>query len=456
MTQSINELKSYTEYNVSTPTSVFTIGFQYEYNVDQVNVYVDDVEATAAGYTVQHDSQGTVSLTPAVPSGVVRLARETNIDTLAHTFSAGAKFTAGNMDENFQQIRHAQQEVNDNFSSLSASTSVRLDSFSDRVDNLNTEFLTTQDVVSDLVTISADTVNTANTALSTANAIDAKASTALSNSSTALSTAQGIDAKATNALDNSLDAVLDAAAALSTANAIDAKATQALTDSAAALSSATTALNTANAIDAKATQALDDSAAALTVSSGALKSSNNLSDVASATTARANLGVMSSSEVATAIATSVPQASETTNGVIELATQAEVNTGTDDVRAVTPKKMLVGVKNHLNASGNAPMYACRAWVHFNGTGTVTIRSSGNVSSIADNGIGDYTVNLTIPLQDQNYSIVATIDQSSGNTDLFVCGIISISTSNVRIGCRTGNKDFTSNVDSSILSVAVFR
>lgn len=131
MTQSINELKSYTEYNVSTPTSVFTIGFQYEYNVDHVIVYVDGVEATAAGYTVQHDSHGTISLTPAVPNGVVRLVRETDIDTSAHTFSAGAKFTAGNMDENFQQIRHAQQEVLDGFSKLSTDTYEIIDALQD-------------------------------------------------------------------------------------------------------------------------------------------------------------------------------------------------------------------------------------------------------------------------------------------------------------------------------------
>lgn len=131
MTQSINELKSYTEYNVSTPTSVFTIGFQYEYNVDHVNVYVDGVEATAAGYTVQHDSQGTVTLTPAVPAGVVRLVRETNIDTSAHTFSAGAKFTAGNMDENFTQIRHSQQEVRDGFKKLSDDTYKIIDTLQD-------------------------------------------------------------------------------------------------------------------------------------------------------------------------------------------------------------------------------------------------------------------------------------------------------------------------------------
>ena len=123
MTQSINELKSYTEYNVSTPTSVFTIGFQYEYNVDKVNVYVNAVEATAAGYTVLHDSHGTVSLTPAVPAGVVRLVRETDIDYSAHAFSAGAKFTAGNMDENFRQLRHSQQEVRDGFVVLEQNTS---------------------------------------------------------------------------------------------------------------------------------------------------------------------------------------------------------------------------------------------------------------------------------------------------------------------------------------------
>ena len=129
--QRINELKSYTEYNVSTPTSVFTIGFQYEYNVDVVNVYVDGVEATAAGYTIQHDSHGTVQLTPAVPSGVVRLSRETDIDTSAHTFSAGAKFTASNMDENFQQIRHTQQEVRDGFSKLSTDTYEIIDTLQD-------------------------------------------------------------------------------------------------------------------------------------------------------------------------------------------------------------------------------------------------------------------------------------------------------------------------------------
>lgn len=153
--------------------------------------------------------------------------------------------------------------------------------------------------------------------------------------------------------------------------------------------------------------------------------------------------------------TAIPKATETALGVVELATQTEVNTGTDDERAITSKKLLAGVKNHLNATGNAPTYACRAWVNFNGINN-NIRAGGNVSSVTDNGTGDYTINLTTPLQDQNHSIVATIDQSAGNTDLFVCSIKSINNSSVRINCRQGNKDFNADVDSNMLSVAIFR
>ena len=48
---------------------------------------------------------------------------------------------------------------------------------------------------------------------------------------------------------------------------------------------------------------------------------------------------------------------------------------------------------------------CKAWVNFNGTSTVAIRASYNVSSITDNGTGDYTVNFTTALADANYALV---------------------------------------------------
>lgn len=55
--------------------------------------------------------------------------------------------------------------------------------------------------------------------------------------------------------------------------------------------------------------------------------------------------------------------------------------------------------------GGAPMYACRAWVNFDGTATpITIRASGNISSITDNGVGDYTINFIVPMPDTNYSV----------------------------------------------------
>jgi hypothetical protein len=67
----------------------------------------------------------------------------------------------------------------------------------------------------------------------------------------------------------------------------------------------------------------------------------------------------------------------------------------------------------LDSSGNlqfnsgygsvATAYACRAWVNFNGTGTVAIRASGNVTSITDNGTGNYTVNFTTAMTDANYA-----------------------------------------------------
>jgi len=54
-------------------------------------------------------------------------------------------------------------------------------------------------------------------------------------------------------------------------------------------------------------------------------------------------------------------------------------------------------------SGSAPAFTVRAWVNFKGTGTVTIRDSGNVSSITDNGTGNYTVNFTTSMPNTDYA-----------------------------------------------------
>lgn len=56
------------------------------------------------------------------------------------------------------------------------------------------------------------------------------------------------------------------------------------------------------------------------------------------------------------------------------------------------------------ASGAAPSYAARAWVNFNAIGTVTIADSGNVSSVTDNGAGDFTVNFALAMTSANYAV----------------------------------------------------
>jgi hypothetical protein len=107
----------------------------------------------------------------------------------------------------------------------------------------------------------------------------------------------------------------------------------------------------------------------------------------------------------------------------------------------------------------ATAYGCRAWVNFNGTGTVAIRSSGNVSSITDNGTGDYTVNFTNAMPDANYGIVATMQSSA--TIRFESAIIrgdgNPTTSAVRIA--TGISDYgvaNYSQDTAIVCVSIFR
>jgi hypothetical protein len=68
----------------------------------------------------------------------------------------------------------------------------------------------------------------------------------------------------------------------------------------------------------------------------------------------------------------------------------------------------------MNDSGSNSN-TCRAWVNFNGTGTIAIRASFNVTSITDNGVGDYTVNFTTAMPDANYSVGGSIKYNTSTT-----------------------------------------
>ena len=101
---------------------------------------------------------------------------------------------------------------------------------------------------------------------------------------------------------------------------------------------------------------------------------------------------------------------------------------------------------------------CRAWVNFDGTGTVAIRASFNVSSITDGGTGDYTVNFTTVMPDANYSIVATGQRNGAGSSSLVCGIQpSASYQPTASSCkiRTPNDAGTAE-DAVAVCVSVFR
>lgn len=110
----------------------------------------------------------------------------------------------------------------------------------------------------------------------------------------------------------------------------------------------------------------------------------------------------------------------------------------------------------LNPDGTEN-YKCRAWVNFNGTGTVAIRASGNVSSITDNGAGTYVVNLTTALPDANGSAVMTAipgTASASNQNRYVAGAV-IATNQVRVNVLSIDPVNQFN-DTEFISVSVFR
>ena len=143
------------------------------------------------------------------------------------------------------------------------------------------------------------------------------------------------------------------------------------------------------------------------------------------------------------------------DGVIQEADLATASVTADKIAAnsVTTAKF-----GSAEASGLA-----KAWVNFNGTGTVAIRASYNVSSITDNGTGDYTVNFTTALADANYCAVG---QSGYTSNAFPAGSVAFNrigntgnesapaTGSIRVNAIASNGD--ASADQIYIYVAIFR
>jgi hypothetical protein len=102
----------------------------------------------------------------------------------------------------------------------------------------------------------------------------------------------------------------------------------------------------------------------------------------------------------------------------------------------------------------ATAYACRAWVNFNGTGTVAIRASGNVSSITDGGVGIYTVNLTTAMPDADYATV--IAASRPATDITIVSARGAAAQTVSSTALVTANSALALTDSANVYVAIFR
>ena len=107
----------------------------------------------------------------------------------------------------------------------------------------------------------------------------------------------------------------------------------------------------------------------------------------------------------------------------------------------------------------------KVWVNFNGRGTVAIRGSFNVSSITDNGTGDYTVNFTNSLADTNYTVTTCMncnDFSATGDHRFVLYIkgtgsaYDMNTNNIGVENSRVELNGQQRDDSSMISIAIFR
>ena len=123
------------------------------------------------------------------------------------------------------------------------------------------------------------------------------------------------------------------------------------------------------------------------------------------------------------------------------------NTGTAGAEGSEPTEVL-----RLESDGRGlSQFTAKAWVNFNGTGTVAIRDSHNVSSIGDNGIGDYTVNFSNNMASANYA-GAGLAANDGESLSYRGGIGWTSASYSRIAHKSLSNSY---IDGSLITFIVF-
>lgn len=131
---------------------------------------------------------------------------------------------------------------------------------------------------------------------------------------------------------------------------------------------------------------------------------------------------------------------------------------TNTTQIATTAMVHSAITNDLHVTGTAPMYACRAWVNFDGTASSpTPRASGNISSITKNGNGDYTINFITAMPDANYAFIGT--SSDPNDDSVGPVAIGMKASAYTPSTTARRFETTyqgANIDSTWVHIAIFR
>jgi hypothetical protein len=129
------------------------------------------------------------------------------------------------------------------------------------------------------------------------------------------------------------------------------------------------------------------------------------------------------------------------------------------------------IKKAINADNSPPIFACRAWVNFDGTKDTTgavstantnrlIRASGNVASVLRNGAGDYTITFTTAMPDANYCVTtgfATVGAPSTSYDgsASIYSAATVTASSVRVWASQGGSPGVGE-EAEYFAVAIFR
>lgn len=276
---------------------------------------------------------------------------------------------------------------------------------------------------------------------------------------------------ATNASNSATAAGTSATNASNSATAAETSATNAGNSATAAANSATTASGHATTATTKADEAATSATNAATSATNASNSATTASDHATTATTKASEAATSASNAADSASSAATLLDEfddrylgakeadpsldndgnalitgalyfnTTSGVmkvytgsawspVSVASSSFIATLLDDADAATARATL-----GFTSSGTAPLHLCRAWVNFNGTGVVSIRASGNVSSITDNGTGDYTINFTTAMPDANFAATGML---SPDVQSPVMEHIASATGSVRVSAKNGS------------------